>query len=374
MLHEKLNLENVLQRMGDAFVSLDRQWCYTFVNDKALALMGKTRAQLLGHRIWDVFPDIIDTVFEREYNKVMYQHVPTTFETYYPTYDMWLEIRAYPHEEGLAIFYTDITRHKQAESTLRRMNVELERCVQERTSDLANALEREKTTHELKSRFVAMASHEFRTPLSSILSSVSLLERYTAPEQQAQRDKHIARIKASARLLTDILNDFLSFEKLEQGLIHIEKEPFELPALLESLTGETDGIVKNGQHVHCRHDGATAVCLDRKIMRTIVLNLLSNAIKYSEADVTLESEIRDGLVAIRVGDRGIGIPEEEQPFVFDQFFRARNATGIQGTGLGLNIVRRYVELLEGTISFVSKRGEGTVFSVEIPCNSFGEPA
>jgi len=367
----KERLEDILRSMADAFVSLDKDWRYTFVNDKALQLMGKSRDEVFGHTMWEVFPDTVGSIFETEYRKVMEKRVPSAFETHYPSYDMWLEVRAYPHEDGISIFYSDISKHKKAEQVLKQLNEELETRVVERTSELADALQREKEMNELKSRFVSMASHEFRTPLSAILSSVSLIAKYTEAGQQENREKHIERIKASVKNLTDILNDFLSLEKLEQGKMVLEETSFNLREFARDTIEEVRGMARESQSFDHRHEGSEKVRLDQKMTRNILLNLLSNAVKYSHdnGEIALRISVTSDEVCIEVEDKGIGIPLDEQKHMFDKFFRARNTSGIQGTGLGLNIVRRYAELMDGNIGFTSVPGEGTTFTVRLHQNT-----
>ncbi len=268
----------------------------------------------------------------------------------------------------------DISPRKRAEEEIRKLYEELEIKVKERTLELAQALEREKDLSELKSRFVTTAAHEFRTPLSTILSSVSLVERYLDPEHADKRTRHVERIKSSIRNLTDILNDFLSLDKLEQGKMEIENAEFGLTEFCIAVTDDLRSLLKEGQNIHYTHTGDDTVYCDKKILRNVLLNLVSNAIKYSPEgkEIWLESEMRNCEVTIRVKDNGIGIPPEEQKHLFEKFFRARNAGEIQGTGLGLSIVRRYVDLLDGRISFSSQPGQQTVFVVQFPsCNKTG---
>ena len=257
----------------------------------------------------------------------------------------------------------DITAVSLVNIQVRNM---LEEKVLERTRDLVESLRREKQLNETKSFFVSMASHEFRTPLSAILSSASLAGKCTSGDQQDKRDKHLERIKSSVRNLIDILNDFLSVDKLEEGKVEINKGDVDLVEFLEDIVTELDGMKKNEQVIRYSHLGKRQVVTDKKIIRNVMLNLLSNAIKYSEKDVDLKSEVSKGGVRISVRDRGIGIPEEQQKNVFGRFFRATNASAIQGTGLGLNIVKHYVSLLKGSIMFTSTQGEGTTFVVELP--------
>ena len=220
----------------------------------------------------------------------------------------------------------------------------------------------------MKTRFVSMASHEFRTPLSAILSSLSLIDTYCTEEQQEKRKKHIERIKSSVRNLTAILNDFLLLDKAEQGKLEINKEWFDLPEFARDIIEEVNGILKTGQQIEFQQTGDREILQDKKILKNIFLNLLSNAIKYSpeEKIIHFSIEIKQKTVFVKIKDEGIGIPEQEQQNLFGKFYRASNVNNIQGTGLGLNIVKRYVELLDGTITFTSKQGFGTTFIVEFP--------
>lgn len=273
-------------------------------------------------------------------------------------------------------------RLKQTSDALSQLNTELEHKVSERTEELADAiqrlaeskrevmraLEREKELNELKSRFVTTASHEFRTPLGTILSSVSLISRYEAQADSEKRKKHVERIKSAVTNLTEILNDFLSIEKLEEGIVRCNPEPFNLSMLVREVSEDMRGIAKKGQIIEIVYEGEEFVNLDRQLLKNALINLISNAIKYSPEDKTIE--VRSNNTAeqlqIEIQDQGIGIPEEEQANIFERFYRARNANNIQGTGLGLNIVRKYIDLMNGTVSFTSSPGTGTTFTVQIP--------
>jgi signal transduction histidine kinase len=234
--------------------------------------------------------------------------------------------------------------------------------------ELTESLEREQTMNDMKSYFISVASHEFRTPLSVIMSSMSLIEAYNKDEQEEKRNKHIGRIKTTVRSLVGILDDFLSLEKLEQGKEEIKRETFDLYHFSGEIVEDLKSLLKPGQRIDFSHAGEKEIVQDKKILKNVLLNLLSNAIKYSEEnkEIKFVVEVSRNLVSIQVKDNGIGIPEKEQEKLFSKFFRATNAVNIQGTGLGLNIVKKYVELLGGIISFVSRPGEGTTFSIAFP--------
>ena len=290
-------------------------------------------------------------------------------------------------------FINDITKRKQIEQEvlqqkkeveavnlkIEKLNDELEQKVMLRTSqleqamkaleeskdDLAQALNKEKELSDLKTRFVSMASHEFRTPLSTILSSASLIAKYTQTEEQEKRDRHISRIKSSVNNLTDILNEFLSIGKIEDGKIVTHYSTFNVKDLITNICSEMQGIAKKTQQIVYRHTGDNNVYMDVTLLRNIFMNLLSNAIKFSPEDGKIEvtSNVTANNSIFSVSDYGMGISREDQKHLFERFFRAKNATNIQGTGLGLHIVWKYVELMNGEIRFESELEAGTTFTI-----------
>jgi len=239
-------------------------------------------------------------------------------------------------------------------------------------TELLAALEKERELNELKSRFVSMASHEFRTPLSAVLSSAYLLSKYVKTEEQQQREKHITRIVGSVTSLTEILNDFLSVGKIEEGDIQAHYREFDIKEVMQEVIQEVHHLLKKGQTILYHHAGKnTIVYLDPSMLKHIVINLLSNAVKFSneQSDIELETESNKKELIVSVKDNGIGIPEEDADNLFKRFFRSSNVTNIQGTGLGLHIVSKYTELMKGKIEFKSKIGAGTKFTITFTNNS-----
>lgn len=296
-------------------------------------------------------------------------------------------------------FISDISARKKSEEDLKRSEeqliiyaAELEKKVQSRTEDLnvtiqklereiterkraeaesVKALESERELNDLKTKFVAIASHEFRTPLSTILSSVSLVEQYKQLGDFDKIDKHTSRVKSSVQHLTAILNDFLSLGKLDEGKVDVVNEINDIKILFRNIIEEITPNLKSGQNIRLQiKTKKVHITSDPRIVRNVFFNLLSNASKYSGPDQMIFLTIGDDgrFLKITLQDEGIGIPDEDHKHLFERFFRAGNATTIQGTGLGLNIVKRYVELLGGSISFESKFEVGTTFLVSIPLN------
>lgn len=249
-------------------------------------------------------------------------------------------------------------------------NITEQKNVQE---ELVNALKVAKELNELKSRFISMASHEFRTPLSAILSSAILIGKQNEPGKEERREKHVARIRTHVKRLVVILNDFLSLSKLEEGKVQAKPQYFELIQFCKISVDEMEATKKEGQVILFKHtEVEIPVFLDPKLLNHILINLLSNAVKYSEEGkvVILEVQQTKETVLFNITDKGIGIPEQEQKNLFERFFRAENVTNIQGTGLGLHIVKQYAELMEGTVSFTSKTDKGSTFTVQLPQNLY----
>jgi PAS domain S-box-containing protein len=280
-------------------------------------------------------------------------------------------------------FIHDLSREKEAEEQLRDYAAHLEDLVEQRTQTLKNtvealqqakeevsvSLEKEKELGHLKSRFVSMASHEFRTPLSAVQLSASLIEKYAQPYDNANIRKHVAKIKNAVGNLTTILNDFLSLEKLEAGRVEPSYIPFDLVKLSEEITEELQMVAKQNQSIIYQHTGTRSmVNLDPNLLKNCVINLMSNAIKYSGENTFIEfnTEIADGSCVITIKDNGIGIPDTDQKHLFEAFFRAHNTGNIPGTGLGLNIVARYASLMNGRIEFKSNINQGTLFTITFP--------
>lgn len=240
--------------------------------------------------------------------------------------------------------------------------------VKETETRLIETLEKERELGELKSRFVTMASHEFRTPLTTIMSSASLLSKYSGEKYEKQKDAHIERIKRSVKQLTDTLHDFLSITRLEEGGLQPNYTPIDLRDFLTEVAEEAESLKHDNQQLIVRQSKDVTLVTDRHLLKAILQNLTSNAFKYSHAEghVILQAEVQSGQVNLSVTDHGIGILAEDKEHVFDRFFRGKNAANIQGTGLGLCIAKKYASLLGGAITFTSKANESTTFTIRIP--------
>jgi len=238
--------------------------------------------------------------------------------------------------------------------------IEIQNKLTAQEKRLLESLEKEKELGDLKSKFVTIASHEFRTPLATILSSASLISRYKLEDQQENRDKHTEKIKIAVNNLTGILNDFLSLSRLEENTIMITKSDIDLKSLLEESIEEVSIIQKDGQNIKVTIDGVERkIMTDEKMFKNVIFNLVSNAIKYSECDIICNLIFKENSIELNVIDQGIGISEADKKHVFTRFFRSSNVTNIQGTGLGLNIVGKYAEVLGGDVRLESEENLGT---------------
>ena len=230
--------------------------------------------------------------------------------------------------------------------------------------DIRRALSSELELSKLKSNFITLASHEFRTPLTSILSSSSLIEKYASGENDEKIKKHVSRISASVKSLTSLLDEFLSLTKIEEGKIVARPEYVDINKFLEDLCVSFRALTKTGQVITLHHSGQTDVYIDPGLLSNILTNLISNAIKYSgeNADIVIECHANHDL-NLSVSDNGIGISKEDQGHLFERFFRASNAESIQGTGLGLHITKHYIDMLRGSIMIESELGKGTKVTI-----------
>jgi PAS domain S-box-containing protein len=276
-------------------------------------------------------------------------------------------------EEQLIVYATELEQKVQARTeALNYTIIKLESEIRERKKaeeEARKSLEKERELNELKTKFVSIASHEFRTPLSTVMSSAALIQQYKDKGELAKVDKHIQRIKSSVNHLTLVLNDFLSLGKLEEGKVDIKNESIHVEEFLHEINEEVNAFLKDGQQIEVVCEEKTNVIeTDIRILRNIMFNLISNASKYSTTHkkIHLSCSKNESHFLFVVKDEGIGIPAEDQKHLFERFFRASNAGNIHGTGLGLNIVKRYVELLNGKITFTSEYGKGSMFQVEIP--------
>ncbi len=333
---------------------IDEEFDLVFIEGQDLYKLGVTSDKLVGTNYLELIPAKLKVFFKEKLLKVL-RGENQNFEVKLDKGSYLINAVGLKNEHNkinqILIVEQNITKQKIAEEQMRE------------------ALQKEKELNELKSRFVSMASHEFRTPLSTILSSTALAKKYTASEEQHKRERHYQRIEAAVKNLTEILEDFLSLNKLEENKITPKISTFNLATLINETIEEMKLQAKSGQQIIFKSDtpGELYLTSDAHILKNILYNLVSNAIKYTPENKTIEVKTVKNKqnITISVKDEGIGIPEKEQKNLFQRFFRAENATNIKGTGLGLYITKKYLDLLKGTICFESKENKGTVFTITL---------
>lgn len=263
----------------------------------------------------------------------------------------------------------------QLEKTIKKLkevNLNYKKELQQRIkieNKIKEALKKERELNELKSKFLSLVSHEFKTPLSGILTSAILLEKYQLTEQQEKRDKHLKTITNKVQYLNNILEDFISLEQIDSSNANYKFTVFNLSKIVNEVVYNANMILKSGQHINISQNSDDYVIRqDEKILELTLNNIIYNAIKYSPENTDIDLKIiRKGENLIfKISDKGVGIPENDQKFIFNRYFRAENVLNIKGTGIGLNIVKAHLENLGGTISFESLENKGSVFYVELP--------
>ncbi|MBE9219486.1 hybrid sensor histidine kinase/response regulator [Dolichospermum flos-aquae] len=251
---------------------------------------------------------------------------------------------------------------------------ELENRVAERTAELSQALEKEKEVNQLKSRFITMASHEFRTPLAIISSSSGILQNFSDRLSEKRKQEHLETIQNTIRHIIQILDDVLMINQAEAEKIEVNLEPLDIIKFCRHLKEQIeasftshgiDFYIDLGDEIFSNYQ---IVQVDKKLLRQIITNLLTNAIKYSPNHnlVNFSLSKKDDQLIFKIIDHGIGIPEADQVHLFEYFQRGSNVGTLPGTGLGLSIVKKCVDLHQGEITFYSELGKGTVFTVILP--------
>ena len=401
------HLTSLFENATEGIVLTDRSGKIVLVNPAAQRMFGYKEEELIQHPIEELIPQRYQA-HHKELRQEFY-HDPQNREMGHGRdlygkkkdgTDMPVEVSLSHYNKGeelfVIAFIIDITERKKIENNIKRqqkeleemagamrkLNAQLEAKVEERTlilkealkkleesqEELSEALSKEKQLNEIKSRFVSMASHEFRTPLSTILSSATLVSKYQKTEEGEKRERHLKKIKDSVSHLNNLLEDFLSLGKLEEGKVSISISSFAVREFIDDVIEEMKVIQKKGQQIICKYEGVDDFSTDKRLLKNILINLFSNALKFSDEDrsVWINIENKNDQLRVMIRDEGIGIPEEDQHHLFTTFFRGKNVVNIEGTGLGLPIVKRYVDLLNGTVSLKSKLEEGTIVDFALP--------
>ena len=384
-----------------------------WANPAVCAMWGRTLAQVLGTPVFELLPEAAGQGFEELLDGVLATGVayvahelPSFIDRAGRRDTVYWNFVYNPLREpdgrvtGITVVATDVTEQVLARQQIQQLNAELARRVEQLRSSnaeleqkvgdrthallvtlkqleqhsrkLALALTAEQELGELKSRFVSMASHEFRTPLTVVLTSVELIADYATTAQQSQRLKHVQRIRGAVTNLNNILEEFLSVGRIEEGKIEAHPANLDLATLVAETSADVRALLKTGQRIDWQVQCPNPMWLDASLLRKILVNLLSNALKYSDegAVVTVSASCNDHQLTLIVRDQGVGISEQDQAHLFERFFRARTVSTIQGTGLGLYIIARYLELMGGTIDLHSVLAHGTTVTLTLPYENY----
>jgi len=380
------------------------------VNDKQEIVTSNEAADnMFGYGYQELTGKNLDVLIPKDYVKNHHKQVDGFLEKSDPRqmghgrdlYGQRKDGSVFPVEAGLNPFeiygskyvmalVTDISIRKNQEKEIIELNLYLEQKVEARTKELKQtinelkeevskrkeaehkimeSLRKERELNELKTKFLSLVSHEFKTPLSGILTSAMLTGKYTETDQQDKREKHLKTIQSKVKYLNNILNDFLSIERLESGKATYKFDIFPLSKVVNEVIYNANMLLKDGQRINYPQNiDDISINFDEKILELSLTNLINNAIKYSSGHTVIDVVVipqKDSL-SIKIIDEGMGIPAKEQKYIFNRYFRAENALLDQGTGIGLNIVKSHLESLGGTITFESEEGKGSTFTISFP--------
>lgn len=390
MIHKSHLLDSIIQNAIDGIITTDENGVILTINPAACTLFGYSEAEAKGNNVVILMTAPDDERHDhyiRSYRRTGERHIigidreVTGRKKNGTVFPFRLGISEVVHEgkQIYTAFIHDLSQDKKIEESLKQYAAELERLVNTRADSLKNAVKalqiakadisrslvKEQELGQLQSRFISMASQEFRTPLSAIQLSAGLIEKYATTGEKDNAFRHIAKVKSAVGYLSNMLNDFLSLEKLEADKLSAQMVEFDLAALADDVVEEMSVIAKAGQQIIHRHSGTTNKAkLDPAMLKTCIINLVSNAIKYAnEGIILLETAAGESGCSITISDKGIGIPSEDRDHLFEPFFRGSNATNLPGSGLGLNVLSRYVKLMNGKIQVESVINKGTSFHI-----------
>ncbi|CAM1344731.1 PAS domain-containing sensor histidine kinase [Tenacibaculum amylolyticum] len=405
---ETIAFDILFEAVSEAVIVVDRTQTIKVVNSSTEEMFGYEEGELINKPLEILIPKKYKEHHSAHFNSFLGSQQKRQMGHGRDLYAAHKNGNVFPIEVGLNPFQIqgehyimalviDTSLRKHQELEILELNTKLENKVRERTRSLSDtvnklekmnqqldeenkkrveaenkvkiALKKERELNELKTKFLSLVSHEFKTPLSGILTSSMLISKYKLTEQQEKREKHLSIINSKVHYLNNILNDFLSIEKLEKGEIKYNISDFDIQRALKEAVNGASLLLKPGQEIIYPKDEVYSLLhQDEKILELTLSNLLSNAVKYSPENSTIHITIKqdDEKTTFNVIDEGFGIPEKDQKNIFRRYFRAENVLLNQGTGIGLNIVKSHLTNLGGTITFKSKEKIGSTFTITIP--------
>lgn len=373
-------------------------------NEAADKMFGYAKGELLGSKLDVLIPREYRDTHPTQVSEYLGKNDPRQMGHGRDLHGRRKDGSTFPVEAGLNPFViqnnryvmalvTDISVRKNQELQIVELNSHLEQKIEKRTQALKESindleeevakrkdaedkikesLRKERELNDLKTKFLSLVSHEFKTPLSGILTSALLAGKYTETDQQDKREKHLKTIQNKVKYLNNILNDFLSIERIESGKATYKFDVFPLSKVVNEVIYNANMLLKENQRINYPNNiDDISLFFDEKILELSLTNLINNAIKYSPEATTIDVVVipMEDCLSIKIIDQGRGIPEKEQKFIFNRYFRAENALLDQGTGIGLNIVKSHLESLGGTITFESEENKGSVFTITFPTNN-----
>lgn len=397
----------IVENQSDFLVKLDNQFNVIYSNPKFNQAIGKSDFEINGNNFFDIIPKEQKDCFTHLFQEIKdNKNNFTSRECQHLESGRWINwtikpVKQNPNEIDYYIAVGhDITEIKKVQSQIEKLNIELEGKVIERTVQLQNAvtqlkeenedhkktkmqlevaksqiekaLSEEKELNQMKTRFISMVSHEYRTPLTVILSSSFLIQRFIKNGEESKVMMHLEKIQAGVKQMTNLLEDVIAVGKSEEGVLLPKMQYFDFSSLTKTIIDEIFSIDSRMHNINLKFDLRNEIIFsDPKMMRQILNNLLTNACKYSkigtDIDVSIIEENQN--MVLEVSDHGIGIAEEDLKQLFIPFFRNKKHIGaIPGSGLGLTIVKKSVTALNGTLNVKSKESEGSTFSALFPLN------
>jgi len=389
------------EAISEGIIIVNQEQKIVASNEAADKMFGYGSRELLGADLNVLIPMKYHENHRGQVDDFLQKHDPRQMGHGRDLYGLRKDGGIFPVEAGLNPFevmgekyvmalVTDISVRKNQELQITELNTQLEHKIEKRTADLresvnelreevarrkeaehkiSEALRKERELGELKTKFLSLVSHEFKTPLSGILTSATLAQKYTQTDQQDKREKHLKTIANKVKYLNNILNDFLSIERLEAGKETYKFDTFPLSKVINEVVYNSNMLLKKGQRINYPENiDDIMLTFDEKILELSLTNLINNAIKYSPEFTVIDVIVdrKNESLTIKIVDEGIGIPQREQKFIFNRYFRAENALLNQGTGIGLNIVKSHLESLGGTVVFESEENKGSAFTISIP--------
>ncbi|MEG3897291.1 PAS domain S-box protein [Microcoleus sp. SVA1_B6] len=351
---------NILESITDGFFALDRDWRFTYVNRQGERLLDRTPGDLLGKTIWEEYPGTVGMEFERAYRQAASERVASSFISFYPDHNRWYEVQAYPAADGITVYFRNVTDRQ-------RIEAEREQLLQREQM----AREAAENANRIKDEFLAVLSHELRSPLNPILGWSRLLQNGKLDASKTALG--LSTIERNAKLQSKLIEDLLDVSRILQGKLSLSVTSVNLASTIRAAI-ETVHLAAEAKSIGVEvslDPNISSVSGDATRLQQVVWNLLSNAVKFTPAGGRVEVRLAqaDNQAQITVRDNGKGIPSEFLPYVFDYFRQADSSTTRQfgGLGLGLAIVRHLVELHGGTVEADSPgEGLGATFTVRLP--------